>query len=249
MRSPSRLVPVVLQHGAGQDGEIWSEVASRLRRPLHVHESPGHGGRFGVPYATIEELADDLLAHTPDDADELGSILVGHSLGGAVVLQAALDHPEAIRGAVIICTGLPRPMDTRMRAAIVAQDLDEMVRLVRPAFTPLSGQPNPAHERSAERLVRIWRRTGARAIVSDYLAADGQDVLHRLRPLDVPVAVLGGEEDRLVTPRRVRELAAALDVEAQIVPGASHQVPWEAPAAVAIAIERVRAAAFEGAPR
>ena len=244
MTTSPRLVPVVLQHGAGQDGEIWSEVAPRLRRPVHVHESPAHGGRFGDPLQTIEDLADDLVARTPDASDDFGSVFVGHSLGGAIVLQAALDHPEAVLGAVIVCTGTPRAVDGRLREALEARDLDAMVRMVRPAFVPLSGAVDPRHERSAERLIRVWRRTGARTIVADYLAVDTQQTLGRLRPLDVPVAVLGGEYDRLVPPRRVHELADALGVEAQIVAGASHQVPWEDPALVAIATERVRTAAM-----
>lgn len=240
----TRLPPVVLHHGAGQDGEIWVDVAPRLRRPVHVHDSPGHGGRAGEPLTSVEELSDDLVAHTPDEADDLGAVLVGHSLGGAVALQAALDHPEGVRGVVLVATGAPRPTDARLREALEAADLEGLIAQVRPAFVPLVGQADPAHERSADRLIEVWRRNGPAAIAADYLAVEGQDVLDRAGPLDVPVAVIGGEEDGLVAPRRVRELAAVLGVEAQIVAGASHQLPWEEPAAVAITIERVRTAAL-----
>lgn len=243
MRTATGLLPVVLHHGAGQDGEIWADVAPRLRRPIHVHDAPGHGGRFGELLSSVEELGDDLVAHTPDEADEHGAVLVGHSLGGAVALQAALDHPEAVQGLVLVATGAPRPTDSRMREALEEGDLDGMIAQIRPAFVPLSGEPDPAHERSAERLVRIWRRTGARAIAADYRAVETQQVIDRARPLDIPVAVIGGEADRLVPPRRVRELADVLGVEPQIVAGASHQLPWEDPAAVAITIERIRTAA------
>lgn len=257
-----RRVPVVLLHGAGQDAEIWADVAPLVTRPLIVHEFPAHGGRFGAPLERVEDLAEDAVAHIPGSQ---AAVLVGHSLGGAVALEAALRRPESVSGVVVVCTELDPKPDRRAMAALQNGDLDGFVELIhlgivgrsrstRDPGGPARHQARPpqpqapaglareAAETSARRLERVVRRTAVEAITADYRAAAAHDLTGRLGGLEVPVAVLAGGADVLVPPRRVAALAGELDVEESVVADASHQLPWEVPAAVARAIEQMRSA-------
>ena len=99
--------PVVLLHGGTGDPEsYWSPqipvLSERFR--LILTQYPGYGDEAGgdAPFS-IPACA----LHVRDLLDELGverASLVGLSLGGAVSLQFALDHPERVRRLVLADT-------------------------------------------------------------------------------------------------------------------------------------------------
>ncbi len=243
--TPARpqLPPVVFLHGAGQDGEIWAEVVPLVPRPVIVHEFPAHGGRFGAPLDRVEDLADDAVGHLPGGQP---SVLVGHSLGAAVALEAALRRPESVSGLVVVCSQLDPQPDRRAMAALENGDLERFVELIHVGIVGVKRNPPGAAEESARRLERLVRRTGVKATAAGYRAISAHDLTGRLGGLSLPAAVLAGGSDLLVPPRRVASLAAALGVAEEVIPDASHQVPWEAPQAVADAVGRVRRAAAQG---
>ena len=79
--------------------------------------------------------------------------------------------------------------------------------------------------------------------VEGYIAAcealGACDLGPELIRLDLPVLCLGGAEDVSTTPDAMRTLAAAIPgAGCEIVPGAGHLPPAEAPAAVAAHVER-----------
>ena len=231
----SRTIPVVLVHGAGQDAEIWDGVTPLLTAPIHVHELPGHGRRGGAPLISIVAMADDVAAACPER-----SVLVGHSMGGAVVLTAAARHPGAVVGVVVVCAALDARPDARVLAALRARSMDAFLPYVRPGIVGFARAPSPMAEASARRLEAVVARHPVEVLLADYEAVSASDLTRVLDDVQVPVTVLAGERDALVRPRRVAALAAAFGVTARIVPGASHQVPWEAPAVVAAAVEELR---------
>jgi pimeloyl-ACP methyl ester carboxylesterase len=89
---------LVLVHGAFGGAWCWEPVAGPLTELGHTVETldlPG-GGDDDTPVAgiTLESCAarvGDVLAARPEPA-----VLVGHSMGGVVVTQAAADHPERV---------------------------------------------------------------------------------------------------------------------------------------------------------
>jgi len=99
--------PVLLVHGLGFSRRDWGTQIDALVAAGHQVVSfdlRGFGGSDlpAVPY-DIATLASDVLAIL--DALELGPThLVGHSLGGMVALQVALDHPERVTSLVLVST-------------------------------------------------------------------------------------------------------------------------------------------------
>jgi pimeloyl-ACP methyl ester carboxylesterase len=99
---------LVLVHGWGADGSSWDGVTAHLpaSRSVRAPDLLGHGERVREPVPrplTITALTDDLMA---DDATAAApsppAVLVGHSMGGQVAVDAALRYPQRVRALVLI---------------------------------------------------------------------------------------------------------------------------------------------------
>ena len=102
--------PIVLVHGMACD---HTHLLPQLEHfaPRHrviAVDQRGHGASDAPDGAyTTEQFAEDLLA-LMDRLDVERPILVGHSLGGGVVLHAAVEHPERVRAVALLDSGIRR---------------------------------------------------------------------------------------------------------------------------------------------
>jgi pimeloyl-ACP methyl ester carboxylesterase len=94
--------PLVLLHGLAGAAANWLALAPLLlpgRRVL-VPELPGHGGSSPLAAAPSLNAYADRLAELIEG--ETGPTpVVGHSLGGAIVLRLAIRHPELVTAIVL----------------------------------------------------------------------------------------------------------------------------------------------------
>jgi pimeloyl-ACP methyl ester carboxylesterase len=115
-------VTLVLTHGLAASTETWKAQVDDLARRHRVvaWDLRGHGGspvspplrsggesgrgsdRPGAPL-TLEDLANDLLAVLDASRTERAAIL-GHSAGGVIAMQFALQHPERTAGLILVGT-------------------------------------------------------------------------------------------------------------------------------------------------
>jgi pimeloyl-ACP methyl ester carboxylesterase len=91
----------VLVHGAWHGAWCWHEVVPRLEaagHAVHTPDLPAHGiDETPVEEATLDAYVDRVAGTLDAVDDEAGPvILVGHSMGGAVVSLVAERHPEAV---------------------------------------------------------------------------------------------------------------------------------------------------------
>ena len=135
---------VVLVHGLGSRIEHWLPTARILAPDYRVvlAELPGHGETALNEPLTLERAASSLEAAIAREG--AGPVtLVGHSLGGLVAAQVALDHPEQVRSLVLVETALMPAMNDLERRAMQVQlegNYDGLVRSAYMAFGRDSAQ-------------------------------------------------------------------------------------------------------------
>jgi pimeloyl-ACP methyl ester carboxylesterase len=95
--------PLVLVHGLGGSAANWCELAPLLaeRHRLVAPDLPGHGG--SGPLAAVSGLQPfaDRVAAVMEHEGIARAPVVGHSLGGLVVLRLALRRPELVTAIVL----------------------------------------------------------------------------------------------------------------------------------------------------
>lgn len=106
---PGRGTPLVFLHGltsvrVGEKSALLFEFAKRHRLPAWRFDMRGHGDSSG-------DLADVTLTDLVADARTVlraagPSILIGSSLGGLVAAWTAAEHPELVRGLVLLAPAL-----------------------------------------------------------------------------------------------------------------------------------------------
>jgi pimeloyl-ACP methyl ester carboxylesterase len=99
----------VLIHGSWLGAWCWWQVVSRLEAQGHeavAIDLPGHGQDPALPESvTFQDYVDRTIAAAQASRED--SILVGHSMGGAIIRQAAGLAPDRIRACVSIAALLP----------------------------------------------------------------------------------------------------------------------------------------------
>jgi pimeloyl-ACP methyl ester carboxylesterase len=99
---------IVLVHGAFGRAANWDRVAPGLRAAGHEVEAidlPGQGeDRTPVAEVTLERYAEKVCETLAGGAP---AVLVGHSMGGMVITQAAARCPEGVELLVYVAAFLP----------------------------------------------------------------------------------------------------------------------------------------------
>jgi pimeloyl-ACP methyl ester carboxylesterase len=95
--------PLILVHGLGGAASNWTELAPLLarRHRLLVPDLPGHGGSSALPGVSGLEPYADRVALVAERERMLPAPVVGHSLGGSVVLRLALRRPGDVQAIVL----------------------------------------------------------------------------------------------------------------------------------------------------
>jgi pimeloyl-ACP methyl ester carboxylesterase len=107
---------LILVHGGLDHARNWDWVARELRKNFHVYaiDLRGHGNSAWAPgalYSIAEHVLD--LSALADIINDFPVYLVGHSLGGIIVLHYAGVYPERVRKVVSI-EGLGPPPSHRI---------------------------------------------------------------------------------------------------------------------------------------
>jgi 3-oxoadipate enol-lactonase len=215
--------PALLVQGAGVVGEGWRPQVERLkdRYTLITFDNRGIGAStFTGRSPTIQAMAADALAIADAEGFERFH-LVGHSMGGLVAQQIALDTPGRVVSLAFLCTFLRGREAARLTPAMFLTALRTRIgtrRMRRRAFTGLVMPPaylaTADHDALQSELSALFGRDLADqpSIVMKQVAAMARfDVSARLGELAaIRTVVLTARHDRIAPPHVGRGLAAAI---------------------------------------
>ncbi|MCG7202626.1 4-carboxymuconolactone decarboxylase [Streptomyces arenae] len=226
---------LILGPSLGTTWHMWDRQIPELTQQWRVfrYDLPGHGGAPAHPAGSVAELTARLLL-TLDSFGVQRFGYAGCALGGAVGMELALRHPERIASLALVAAS-PRfgtADEFRQRGVIVRTNgLDPIARTSPERwFTNGFAAAQPA---ITEWAVQMVRTTDPGCYIAACEALAGFDVRTEIGRIGVPTLVLVGSDDQVTGPAEARTLVAGIpDARLAVVPGASHLVPVEQPAAV-----------------
>ena len=244
--------PLLLVHGLGGAASNWTELAPALarRHRLLVPDLPGHGGSTALPAVAGLEPFADRVALLADREGMFPAAVIGHSLGGMVVLRLALRRPAEVRAIVLAgAAGLsigsvwlrqllsvftsvrPGRLAARHRGWVRRSAL--LRRLVF-GFVSVSDPAGLTDEAIEGFLAAQLLHTD---IDSAWQALRVDDPRQELEAVRCPVLVLWGAEDVQLPLDDAFEYTRRLRARLRVISGCGHLLIGERPDACADAIE------------
>lgn len=242
--------PLVLLHGFTQTGASWGPVRERLQldppREVIAPDQRGHGAATDVRPILLPAMAADAMAEV-SGGGELA--LAGYSMGGRAALLAAIASPGRVTHLALISTtaGIEDDDERARRAATDASLADRIEGLpIDEVVDGWSSQPLFAEQDPAvAAFAREDRLRNDPAGLAASLRGAGTGKMGplwgSLSALTMPSLVLVGERDTKFRAIGERLADALPDAEFVVVPDAGHQLPLEAPEAVARELSRLLA--------
>ncbi len=253
--------PIVLIHGlSGQVRNFTHSLVARLCGDFRVIaiDRPGSGystrprgssARPASQAATIAAFIAALGLERP--------LLVGHSMGGAMALATALDHPASVGGLALLAPhaapvyAVPKPFRLlaienpilRRLAAWTIAIPSSIVRRDTVLGTLFGPEPVPADFATAGGSLLSLRPASFEAASADMMAVneDLPAMSGRYEELSVPIGILFGDGDRVLDYRsNGRAIAARLaNLDFELIEGGGHMTPITAPDRAAAFIRRI----------
>ena len=250
--------PVVLLHGnvvTAEDfisSEVLDLIAKRHRviafdRPGFGYSDRPHGSAWSA--GTQADLIRDAFAVLGINRP----IVLGHSWGAAVALALGLNHPEAVRGLVLL-SGYYYPTlraDVLFSAPTAIPILGDLLRysvspfigklmlplLLKGMFAPLPVPPRFTKSFPRDMPVRPGQ---IRAQSQDGVAMIpvALSMRHRYKELSMPIVIMAGAKDRVVKDSQAVRLHEEIPHSIlRLIPGVGHMVHYAVPDEVARAVE------------
>lgn len=239
---------VVLLHGQPSTAASWLPVRGLLPDVrVVVPDRPGYGDN-PLPAADFQGNVDWLL-RLLDRAGIGRAVLVGHSWAGGVAVLAAARHPDRVTGLALVSSVGPRCLlwhDHPLAWPVTGPALSYAgLRVARPllrwrAHAAVGRRLAERDRAGAQASLRtqfarpVWRSflIEQRALVAQMPTLDSV-----LPAVAVPTIVLAGRRDRVIPPATPHLLADRIaGARLRVVPAVGHQLPLDAPDAVAHAV-------------
>ena len=242
--------PLVMLHGWGMHGGIWSDTARMLAADFQVHnvDLPGHGYSRNVGWV---ERSDTHRQSTENDGyryaqpillaivDELSSFfpmpinVCGWSLGGIIAQHWAVREPDKIRRLILVsstpCFASREDWAFGMPQETLAQFAAELEKNHAATLRRFLALQVRGSEGERELLAALREKLFSRgepdleALRGGLAILRDADLRGTLQQITQPALVIAGERDKLTPPEASHYLAQSLpQARAVVVAGAAH---------------------------
>jgi pimeloyl-ACP methyl ester carboxylesterase len=227
--------PLVLVHGAAEDGRAWQPQLAALEDEFTViaWDEPGAGGSSDLPAEFL--LADyaHCLAALIEGVGLGPAHVAGLSWGGTLVQELYRHHPELVATLILADTyagwkgSLPQ-VEVRTRVADALETLAAPGARLQPRFPGLfAGDPPVEFVALLDEMTAAVRPEALRNLLFVMAEADQRDILPNIA---VPTLLIWGEFDVRSPLSVAREFEQAIsDARLVVIPGCGHVSNLERP--------------------
>ena len=223
----------LLVHGSCHGAWCWKDVIPTLETLGHTVKAidlPGHGqDRTPLADVTLASYAAAIV-----EALETPSLVVGHSMGGYPITQAAANRPDLVKGLIFLCAYLPIEGHSLSDMRKLA-DEHPLLPAIRRSDDGLSMTFDPDqieqlfyHDCPPGTYDFAMKHLSPQALKPQMSAIEGLENVH-----DIPKAYIVCEEDRAIPPAFQRNMAARLPEAQRSSMPTSHSPFFSAPKALA----------------
>ena len=199
---------VVFMHGSPGSASAFEDYLADTSLTNHVQlisvDRPGFGySDFGKTATSLDEQS-RLLEPILKRHSAPKTILVGHSLGGPLIVRMAMDFPDAIDELMILAGSLGPEQEPYewyrepLNWKVVSWAIPTVMRVSNQEILPV--------KEDLERMLPLWKN------------------------IKIPVTIIHGQKDRLVTVENVdfakEQLVNSSKVDVIIYPEEDHFIPW-----------------------
>jgi acylglycerol lipase len=224
----------VIAHGVSEHADRYSHVAARLVGAgygVYALDHRGHGRSEGKR-AVLDRMAravadlDTLIGMARAEHPGVELFLLGHSMGGAISLEYALEHQERIDGLVLSApaAALEAASPLQLAAGRVLSAVAPSLGVFAVDSSTISRDPEVVRAYDEDPMV-FHGKLPARTVSE--LAGAIKAFPDRTPSLELPLLVMVGTADRLVPPdaaRMVHERASSADKRLIEYDGLYHEI-------------------------
>jgi len=230
-----KLPAAVFLHGAGMDHSVWSLPARYFAghgRAVLALDFPGHGRSAGAPLGSIEAMADWVLAALAAAGLDR-AVLVGHSMGALVALEASARDASRVEALALLGVGAEMPVHPDLLAAARAND-PKAIQLIagwaHGSVGHMGGTKAPGLWTMGGG-VRLLERAKPGVLAADLAACAGyKGAPVAAEKFKGPTLLILGSQDRMTPPRAAKPLAERLpQAETITLAEAGHMMMTERP--------------------
>jgi pimeloyl-ACP methyl ester carboxylesterase len=198
---------------------------SKLHKSFNIAaiNLPGHGKSGGKSetdiHGYVERLKDILDILRPKNP-----VLIGHSLGAAIVQSFAAKYPKDIQGIVLVGGGPKMPVNPDILEGLQRQPEVTIDMICKFALA----------KENRPKLFDILRVSLAQGkvdvLASDLLACSKFDGTGELKMITTPALVICGSQDKMTPPESSKQITAGVTgAQLVLIEGAGHMVMMEKP--------------------
>lgn len=224
--------PLILVHGAGGTSAYWFNQLSELSRKLEVVaiDLPGHGKSARFKAKPTIELYAEHVSNFMNQLNLADVVILGHSMGGLVVQQIALDHPKILKKLIIVDSSAKFAVRHSLANSLRGGADFNPIEFVSMFFSPKTLEKQDILSLMQQMTQGMSADSFDPSVLADDFELTGKmDLRRRLKDIAIPTLIVHGADDivPLTSAQYLHENIKGSLLE--IVPEAGHLVMIEKP--------------------
>ena len=228
---------LVLIPGLASDKSVWNETVNAFSDyDIRLVQVGGFAGAVAPDGQSIEKVSAAIIEHLNDTPGQ-NTTLIGHSLGGYLSLNIALEAPDLIDEIIVVdslpyLAGMMMPGATPEQAAQMAQGMSAQMKAMSKAQFQAQqkmGLARLVKDKSYLPTLESWSETSEQAVIADLISALlSADLRNDLSSLTIPTTVLMAYDPSMGVPQvQLKSLfeaqySQAPDVKIEVIQDSYH---------------------------